>query len=191
MKASSLWLRALLVGVFVGAMAACALDQLNGLVNETRTELKAAQADLDKARADLDARAKAGQDVAAPTKVADAVGKLIEAGTTAADSLDAAVTDIESVPDAVDDTTAVVSQFIPPEWRWAVLLGGTTLAALIRAANGRRAARKIVVAIEAAKSNTNQIDFNNPATVATLDSMGRAAKRIVDEAQGTVNKLPI
>ncbi len=53
---------------------------------------------------------------------------------------------------------------------------------------GEGAAREIAGAVERAKDATGKVDFSSAEAVKILDSMGSAAKALVDAAQNEVNK---
>ncbi len=94
----------------------------------------------------------------------------------------------QGMPDAIEEGGEVIGQYLPTPWKLPMVLGTALVAALMRSAYNRQAARKIAASV-------NDI-LNNPQNT-TVDrtkirqEQGVSAGRIVDEAQGKVLKLPL
>jgi hypothetical protein len=79
------------------------------------------------------------------------------------------------------------SAFLPPPWN-LVLYGIGTLAVAVGSwmkglKTGQQPAVAMATAIEAAKDASGVVNFANPQTITALNTMGAAAKAIVDNVQ--------
>ncbi len=93
--------------------------------------------------------------------------------------------------DTVEPIVTAVRPLLPePIGTLVAAVSGLTVG-LIRASHNRRTARNLAKAIERNKTDSGTISFANPVVATKLSTdMGRAARRIVDEAQGKKTNTP-
>lgn len=157
---------------------------------EDAAETKAALGDLQhavaKMQTDLNALPEQSEQAKA---LAEKLGKAQAAIAALQENLDKRPADAIGVAEAALQTAG---PFVPPPWNVLIPVGLNVLL-LLRNWQNRSAARNIAAATEAAKMANGgaTVDFAAPATMATMDLMGSAAKRLVDEAQGKKLKLPV
>lgn len=142
---------------------ACSTES-NDTAERPRTELEAAKAALATAEAEK------------ATRAAEAADKAMDAGGGEAE---------------VRTVGGIVAPFAGP---YGPIIDGIVvglLGGLLRARQQKMKALAIARAIQKAKNGGTAIDFANPTTKLALETMGPAAKKLVDEAQGGKATLPI
>lgn len=171
-------------------------DQANALSSAAESSLAQADAQIADASAKLDAlKADPTVDPATVAKAEEIVAKANAAKAKLAAAL-AAFNANRAADGSADVGTAIgtASTFIPPPWNILVASAGGLLAGLWRSGAIKRAAREIVESIEAVKKANPALadELAKEGNIAILNAgQGDLAKRIVDEAQGTVVKIPV
>ena len=148
--------------------------------------------DIDDLRAALSATKAAVVDTkAAQTELGRKVVGAIDSFESRAPDLKAAISTAEDIPQMVEGVGGIVSGLLPPPFGQLGLLA-TTLLGLARARHNRKAGRSVVNRIAAiADMNNGVIDLNKPETKMVLNTMGKAATRLVDEGKGKTTGIGI
>ena len=94
----------------------------------------------------------------------------------------------QGMPDAIEEGGEILGQYLPTPWKLPTVLGTALVAALMRSAYNRQAARKIAASVNDILSNPQNTTVDRSKI---RQEQGVSAGRIVDEAQGKVLKLPI
>lgn len=94
----------------------------------------------------------------------------------------------QGLPDAIERGGEVIGQYMPAPWKLPTVLGTALVAALMRSAYNRQAARRIAASVNDILSNPQNPTIDKAKI---RQEQGVSAGRIVDEAQGKVLKLPL
>lgn len=94
----------------------------------------------------------------------------------------------QGMPDAIEEGGEILGQYLPTPWKLPTVLGTALVAALMRSAYNRQAARKIAASVNDILSNPQNTTVDRSKI---RQEQGVSAGRIVDEAQGKVLKLPL
>jgi len=130
-----------------------------------------------------------GEDREAWASRADDLAQWIAQADDVAGDLERHLADATDGLDVAGGVIQSIAPFIPPPFNGLVIFVGGTVIGLIRAAQNRSAARRVVQSIEAAK-DAGKVDFESVDVKNRLSvQQGATGKRIVDEAQGKASAL--